>query len=75
LCQWVGKIDPRCNFSKVLLADPKCAKNAVKSSVFFALSGSASVKAARRTLVKLTFGVHGVRLCDPLAVALAARRG
>jgi len=47
------------NFINVLraaftLADPKSAKKTVKSSSFLALSGSASVKAARRALVKLT---------------------
>ena len=33
---------------------PKAQKKTAKSSSFFALSGSASIKAARRTLVKLT---------------------
>ena len=53
---------PSVNFINVLqaaftLADPKSAKKTVKSSSFFALSGSVSVKAARRTLMKLTHGV------------------
>ena len=47
------------NFTNVLraafaLVDPKSAKKAVKLSSFFALLGSSRVKAARRTLVKLT---------------------
>ena len=46
------------NFTNILraqklLIDPKSAKKTVKLSRFFALLGSASVKAARRTLVKL----------------------
>ncbi len=50
------------NFSNVLrtaftLADPKSAKKTVKLSVFFALSGSARVKAAHRMLMKLTPGI------------------
>jgi len=35
-------------------ADPENAKKIVKLLVFFALLGSAHVKAARRTLMKLT---------------------
>ena len=51
------------NFINVLQAaftctDPISAKKTVKSSSFFALSGSASVKAAHRTLMKLTPGVN-----------------
>ena len=57
------------NFINVLRAaftctDPKSAKKTVKSSSFFALSGSSIVKAALRMLVKLTpvlresFSVH-----------------
>ena len=47
------------NFTNVLRAafmpaDTKSAKKAVKLSSFFALLGSAIVKAAHRTLVKLT---------------------
>ena len=50
------------NFTNVLRAaftraDPKSAKKTVKLSSFFALLGSASVKAARRTLVKLNPGI------------------
>ena len=50
---------PCVNFINVLraaftCADPKSAKKTVKSSSFLALSGSASVKAARRMLMKLT---------------------
>jgi len=35
-------------------ADPKSAKNTVKSSVLFVLSGSLLSKAARSTMMKLT---------------------
>ena len=35
-------------------ADPKSAKKLLNLTVFFALSGSAGVKAARRMLVKLS---------------------
>jgi len=47
---------PGVNFINVLQAaftsaDPKSAKKTVKLSVFFALSGSARVKAGRRTLM------------------------
>jgi len=35
-------------------ADPKSAKNTVKPSVFFALLGSARIKAARKMLLKST---------------------
>ena len=35
-------------------ADPESGKMLLDLTVFFALSGSADVKAARRTLVKLT---------------------
>jgi hypothetical protein len=34
--------------------DPESAKNTVKLSVFFELLGSTSIKAARKTLMKLT---------------------
>jgi len=40
-----------------MCADPKSAKKTVKLSVFFALWGSALVKAAQRTLMKLTPGL------------------
>ena len=51
------------NFTNVLwaafaLVDPKSAKKTVKLSSFFALLGSAHVKAARRMLVKLTPGIN-----------------
>ncbi len=47
------------NFINVLrsafaLVDPKIVKKTVKLSIFFTLLGSTSVKAARKTLVKLT---------------------
>ena len=56
-------MNPDVNFINVLraaftLADPESAKKTVKSSSFFPLSGSAGVKAARRTLVKLTPGLR-----------------
>jgi len=38
--------------------DPESTKNTVKPSVFFPLLGSASVKDASSTLMKLTFGVN-----------------
>jgi len=45
------------SFDDIFFADPKSAKkNTVKPSVFFALVGSARVKAARKMLVKLTLG-------------------
>ena len=52
---------PGVNFTNVLqaafaLVDPKSAKKTVKLSSFFALLGSASIKAARRMLVKLNPG-------------------
>jgi len=37
-------------------ADPESAKNTVKSSVFFVLLGSSSVKTVHKTFVKLTPG-------------------
>ena len=50
---------PGVNFTNILQAaftraDPKIAKKTVKFSSFIALLGSSHVKAARRTLVKLT---------------------
>ena len=50
------------NFTNVLRAastraDPESAKKLIDLTVFFALLGSVCVKAARRTLVKLTPGV------------------
>ena len=53
------------NFTNVLraafaLVDTKSAKKTVRLNSFFALLGSASVKAARRTLVKLNPG-HAVK--------------
>ena len=43
-----------------MLADPESAKKLLNLTVFFALLGFASVKAARRMLMKLT---PGVRAC------------
>jgi len=50
---------PWVNFTNILRAaftraDPKSANKQLNLTVFFALLGSARVKAARRTLVKLT---------------------
>jgi len=49
---------PDVNFINVQAAfactDPKCTKKTVKLSVFFALLGSASVKAVHRMLMKLS---------------------
>ena len=52
---------PGLNFINVLctaftLPDPKSVKKTVKLSIFFTLSGSTSVKAVRRMLMKLTPG-------------------
>jgi len=44
-------------YEQLLLAQIPKAQKAVKLSVFFALSGSAHAKAARRKLVKLTSDV------------------
>ncbi len=56
-----GEIDYRSQFHQDLTnsfahPDPKSSKMTVKSSVLFALLGSAHVKAALKTLVKLTTG-------------------
>jgi hypothetical protein len=53
------KLAPGVNFTNILwaafrLSDPKSAKNTVKFSVFFEILGSARVKDAHRTLIKLT---------------------
>ena len=58
------------NFTNILRAafrhaDPKSAKKTVRLSSFFALLGSGRIKAARRTLVKLT----------PARPALNGKRG
>ncbi len=55
------KLTAGVNFINVLpaafrLADPESAKQIDNLTVFFALSGSARVKAARRTLMKLNPG-------------------
>ena len=56
------------NFTNVLqaaftLADPESAKKLLDLTVFLALMGSAHVKAARRTLMKLNLGEKGCVLC------------
>jgi hypothetical protein len=43
-------------------ADPKCIKKTVKLSIFFTLSGSLSVKAVSKTLVKLTRAVNFINI-------------
>jgi len=52
---------PGVNFTNVLqaafmLVDPKSAKKQLELTVFFALLGPASVKAAHKMLMKLTYG-------------------
>ena len=54
-------VTPGVNFTKIIRAafyraDPKSAKKTVNLSSFAALLGSACVKSAHRTLVKLTPG-------------------
>jgi len=41
-------------FTAFTLPDPKSVKKTVKLSIFFTLLGSTSVKAVRRTLMKLS---------------------
>ena len=58
---WLAPL--RVNFNNVLAAafvraDPKSAKKTDNFTVFFALSGSACVKVANRTLMKLTQSVY-----------------
>jgi len=43
-------------------SDPERAKNTIKLSIFLALSGSASVKASRRMLMKLTPGLNFINV-------------
>jgi len=43
-------------------ADPKIAIKIDNSTVFFALSGSERVKAAHRTLIKMTTGVNFINI-------------
>ncbi len=55
------RLTPALNFANILRtaftdADPKSVKKTVNWSIFFILLGSRSVKAARKTLVKLTPG-------------------
>ncbi len=57
---------PGVNFINILWAgfmhaDPKSIKMTDYLTAFMALSGSACVKAASRTLMKLTLGRHQVR--------------
>ena len=61
---WIQK--PGVNLTNILraaftCADPKSAIKLLNMTVFFALLGSARVKAARRTLVKLNPGVDGTK--------------
>jgi len=67
LSKMLVKLAPGFNFTNVLRTaftgtDPKSTKNTAKLSVFFALLGSSPVKAACKTLMKLT-PVH--RRCSP----------
>jgi len=53
------------NFINILrtaftIADPKSVKKTVKLLIFFSLSGSTSVKAAGKTLVKLTVDLRAL---------------
>jgi len=57
------KLTPGLNLFNVLrtaftCANPRSVKKTVKLSIFFILLGSTSVKAARKTLVKLTPDCH-----------------
>jgi len=61
--RWVGPT-LGLNFINILstaftCADPKSIKKTVKLSNFFTLSGSMSVKAVRRMLMKFTLAVYG----------------
>jgi len=68
---------PGLNFINVLrtaftLSDPKSVKDTYDLTVFFTLSGSTSVKAAHKTLVKLTPGPifsysFIIQFCSPAA--------
>jgi len=60
------------NFINVLqaafvCADPKRAKKTDNLTVFFALLGSESIKAARRTLIKLTHGQDKIASISSIA--------
>jgi len=72
-CKHVGEIDPWCPFSSILRAaltyeDSKSTKKTDDLTVFFMLSGSAPLKAARRTLMKLISGGAPLYiLCNPRA--------
>ncbi len=62
------KLTPGVNFINILRAaflsaDPESAKKTDNLTVFFVLLGSASVKAASRTLMKLTPGVYSNTIC------------
>jgi len=58
---------PGVDFTNILhkasaLTDPKSAKNTVKLSVFFVLLGSVCLKAAHKTLIKLTPGINFISI-------------
>ncbi len=58
---------PWVNFANILRAaltrgDPESAKKTIYLTVFFALSGSACVKAARKLLVKFTPDVNFINV-------------
>ena len=68
-CTW-AHIRSSVNFINILRvaftrANPKSAKKTVKSSSFFALLGSACVKAACRTLMKCSPNLHFLLLQNP----------
>ena len=51
---YLGQFSPTCLRTAFRHADPESAKKQLDLTVFFALLGSASVKAARRMLMKVT---------------------
>ncbi len=55
-------ISSTCLLKAFTSADPKSAKNTVKLSVFFVLSGSSQAKASRKMLVKSTPGTEVIRI-------------
>jgi len=67
------------NFIHILRAlymrqDPESAKKTVKLSIFFALSGSACTKGARRTLMKLAPGVFPIFFCKKLQIQTVCKK-
>jgi len=67
------------NFTKALWAaftqpDPKTQNNSQLISVFFALLGSSSTKAARKTLVNLTLSVNFTKIFRAAFLSIFFRR-